>query len=243
MTDSSRLVAGAILFSSSMTLTLLWTRTKSSCHNLSTRKPWAGCYKTVNISKLWVYPVKSCRGISVNAAKVTKRGFEWDRMFMVVNQAGKFISQRTHPKMALVETRLNIERGVLELHAPEMPSCFVLLDFEASCRSPDGGPSTAPLTVLTCTVWGDEVTAVEVMGTTVSSWFQTFLNDPTVRFVRMHPECLRRTDPKYDLPAIGGKGQTSLSDGYPFLLSSEASLLSANQELVRQGQQPIGWDR
>lgn len=63
--------------------------------------------KHVTISQLWIYPIKSCRGIRVNRAEVTPRGFALDRIFMVVDSNGKFISQRSHPTLALVEVSLS----------------------------------------------------------------------------------------------------------------------------------------
>ena len=62
------------------------------------------------ISQLWIYPIKSCKGIRVNKAEVTPRGFALDRIFMVVDSNGKFVSQRTHSTLALVEV------SILEQH-------------------------------------------------------------------------------------------------------------------------------
>jgi len=59
------------------------------------------------ISQLWIYPIKSCKGIRVNKAEVTPRGFALDRIFMVVDSNGKFVSQRSHPTLALVEVSIS----------------------------------------------------------------------------------------------------------------------------------------
>lgn len=63
--------------------------------------------KHATISELWIYPIKSCKGIRVNRAEVTPKGFALDRIFMVVDSNGKFISQRTHPTLALVEVAIS----------------------------------------------------------------------------------------------------------------------------------------
>ncbi len=66
----------------------------------------------IKVSEIWIYPIKSCKGFKANTAKVCKTGFEYDRMFMLADAEGKFISQRSHPKMALIETSLNEAAGV-----------------------------------------------------------------------------------------------------------------------------------
>lgn len=67
--------------------------------------------KFVKISELWIYPIKSCKGIKVDHVDVTPRGFELDRIFMVADSNGKFVSQRSHPSMALIEVAIVNEDG------------------------------------------------------------------------------------------------------------------------------------
>jgi uncharacterized protein YcbX len=42
---------------------------------------------------------------------VTARGFHLDRIFMVVDKSGKFVSQRSYPSMALIEVVMSAEEG------------------------------------------------------------------------------------------------------------------------------------
>ena len=58
----------------------------------------------VKISQLTIYPVKSCKGIDVQTAVVTETGLAFDRAFCVIDKDGEFISQRTVPELALIET-------------------------------------------------------------------------------------------------------------------------------------------
>jgi uncharacterized protein YcbX len=39
---------------------------------------------TISISKLFLYPIKSCRGIPVSSAEITPLGFKNDRNYMLV---------------------------------------------------------------------------------------------------------------------------------------------------------------
>lgn len=65
----------------------------------------------VRIQELYVYPIKSCKGIAVTQCMVTARGFHLDRIFMVVDKSGKFVSQRSYPSMALIEVVMSAEEG------------------------------------------------------------------------------------------------------------------------------------
>lgn len=50
--------------------------------------------------------MKSCAGHEVQEAKLGKRGLEMDRLWMVVDRSGRFMSQRRYSKMALVTPSL-----------------------------------------------------------------------------------------------------------------------------------------
>jgi len=69
------------------------------------------------VSELFVYPIKSARGIRIQQATLDRRGFEHDRRWMLVDSQRKFISQRTHPRLALVSTSIGED---LKLSAPRM---------------------------------------------------------------------------------------------------------------------------
>ncbi|HVE53730.1 MAG TPA: MOSC N-terminal beta barrel domain-containing protein, partial [Ramlibacter sp.] len=57
---------------------------------------------TARIARLFVYPVKSCAGVELMQAELTEAGLDLDRAWMVVDEAGEFVTQRELPRMALV---------------------------------------------------------------------------------------------------------------------------------------------
>ena len=65
----------------------------------------------VTISELWIYPIKSCKGIRVDRAEITPRGFDLDRLFMLADSTGKFVSQRSYPTMALIDVQVGTFEG------------------------------------------------------------------------------------------------------------------------------------
>ena len=67
----------------------------------------------MRLSELWVYPVKSLGGISLDTAEVEERGLRHDRRWMVVDAGGHFLTQRELPVMAQVQVALAGDRLVL----------------------------------------------------------------------------------------------------------------------------------
>lgn len=57
----------------------------------------------MKVTALNIYPVKSFRGIAVSRSSIDEFGLERDRRWMLVDGEGKFVSQRRHPRMALLQ--------------------------------------------------------------------------------------------------------------------------------------------
>jgi uncharacterized protein YcbX len=68
------------------------------------------------IASLHVYPIKSCGGISAGRAFLDWSGLEHDREFVLIDSNGKFLSQRTVPKMCLIRTSLGDDELVVQNH-------------------------------------------------------------------------------------------------------------------------------
>lgn len=171
-----------------------------------------------SVSGLFIYPIKSCRGISVVKWPVLERGFYADRRWMIVDAAGGFVTQRELPKLALVETALLtlVETAPgpdhLQLRAPGQPELTLPLTHDAG-------------EARTVTVWRDQATAsVHPLG---SAWFSRYLGAPH-ELVYM-PDSERR---QVNLARARPGDLVSFADAYPFLLISEASLADLNARLA-----------
>ena len=182
------------------------------------------------LTELNLYPIKSCAGISLREAIVTESGLMnehiYDREWMVVDAQGNFLTQREHPKMALIVPR--IKGDVLELRAPGMLHLEIPLDL----NDPDEAPT------LDVRVWDDTVKAYDCDDTT-ATWFSNAIG-VTCRLVRFHPHAKRLANKKWtgniEVP-------TMFSDGYPMLIISEASLEDLNQKLTAQGRTALPMNR
>lgn len=162
------------------------------------------------LSGLYVYPIKSCRGISLDVWDVDGRGLRLDRRWMLVDGDGLFLSQRELPRMALIQVRLQPDRLLVD--APDMPTLDV--PFE---------PATNDL--IPARIWNDEVMASPA-GAAAERWFSEFL-DVKCALVQLPDSSVRPVDPGYGRPG----DEVHLADGFPFLLISEASLADLNARL------------
>jgi len=182
------------------------------------------------ITALTLYPIKSCAGISLREAVLAETGLMseqiYDREWMVVDADGRFLSQREHPRMALIQPKLRAE--TLELRAPGMLRIEI----------PLGLPHPDDARTVEVRVWKDRVTAYDCDDTT-AAWFSNFLGTPC-RLVRFHADARRAVDANW---TGGVQATTMFADGFPVLVISEASLADLNAKLTAQGRAALPMNR
>jgi uncharacterized protein len=183
------------------------------------------------ISRLLVYPIKSCAGVELKESLLIETGLEFDRAWMVVDEKGEFLSQRELPRMALIAPQL--KQFEMVLRAPGMLALHIALDaVEHAC---------------TVRVWDDECAAFD-MGDIAAQWFTDFLMQELpagiqpmkLRLVRFDPDHKRASNRKW---TQGREVLNQFSDGYPVLVLSEASLDELNSRLEAAGHGRVGIER
>ena len=80
----------------------------------------SGNVTTATVTELFIYPVKSTRGIARARVRIAATGFEWDRQWMIIDHKGTFLSQRTHPQLAQIVPQLTSDALILR-HAKHAP--------------------------------------------------------------------------------------------------------------------------
>lgn len=182
------------------------------------------------IAELTLYPIKSCAGLSLKEATLTRAGLMteqiYDREWMLVDVNGDALTQREHPRMALIVPRLKAD--TLELRAPGM----LQLEIPLGLPDPDHAPS------LQVQVWEDTVLAYDCDETT-ATWFSKFLG-LECRLVRFHANAKRLTSGKW---TDGAQHPTLFSDGYPILVTGTGSLQDLNDKLAAQGRAALPMNR
>lgn len=174
------------------------------------------------ITRLFVYPIKSCAGVALDHVTLTETGLKFDRAWMVVDAHGQFVTQRELPRMALIQPQL--QEFEIVLRAPGMLDLRLQLD---KVEHP-----------VQATVWNDTVPAFD-MGDVAAQWFSDFLGQP-LRLVRFHPDHRRLSSAQWTGDA---EGLNQFSDGYAVLVVSEASLQELNQRLAAAGAAAVTIER
>jgi uncharacterized protein YcbX len=164
------------------------------------------------LQHVFIYPIKSLGGISLNQSEVEAKGLKHDRRWMLTDKGGQFLSQRKFPQMALLQVNLlsdgltvNHKRGTLE-------PLKILFSSTTGKK-------------LSVTIWDDDCTALEV-GVEADNWFTQALGMPT-QLVHMPETTKRLVDPNY----ATNNEIVSFADGYPMLLIGQSSLDDLNERL------------
>lgn len=174
------------------------------------------------LSEIRIYPVKSLGGISLAEAKVEIRGLQHDRRWMLVDETGRFVSQREIPAMVLLGTA--IEPGHLVVFLKNNPAESIRIPLETS-------PEVQP--ALEVGIWGDRCEAL-VLPDATNEWFSDHLHQ-SLRLVHMPDSTRRWADGRYAPP-----GQyVSFADGFPILIIGQASLDDLNSRM----EQPLPMER
>jgi uncharacterized protein YcbX len=162
------------------------------------------------ISKLYIYPIKSCAAIAVNTMPLDTQGAANDRRYMLVDESGQFITQRQYSRLVFVNVEAHQQGWLITL--------------------PDIGVKILPLhgvvnQSIRVKVWSDTFDAYD-QGDEWADFFSSFLGKK-VRLVFSHSNTERRIDPHYCKTAR----PVSFADGFPLLLTNESSLAVLNERL------------
>jgi len=165
----------------------------------------------MHLSEIYIYPVKSLKGIALREAPVEARGLSFDRRWMLVDRSNKFLTQREFPVMARVSIELDGGRftATVDNERIEVP-------FE-----PGSGEFHW------AKIWGSNVKS-EFYPSHVDEWFSRAL-ETECRLVRFPHASKRAVNPIYAVRKF--EDEVSFADGYPFMLLSQASLDELNSRL------------
>lgn len=162
------------------------------------------------ISEIWIYPIKSMGGISLETAQVKPKGFMLDRRWMLVDENNRFITQREINPMAFFKLSVSGDSLVVQHQLDRL---------EIPVNERVGNSFNA-------TIWDDTVQVVEV-NAEKSKWFSEKLG-MTCKLVAFPEENPRPVDPRYKV----GNDHVGLADGYPYLIIGQSSLDDLNSRLA-----------
>ncbi|XP_019642442.1 PREDICTED: mitochondrial amidoxime-reducing component 1-like [Branchiostoma belcheri] len=191
-------------------------------HTYENQQRMASYEKVGTVSSIFIYPVKSCRGLLVEEALVTPIGLKHqallDRHWLVVNDKDHFITARQEPSLVLVKSSL-AEDGSLCLDAPEMDTL----------KLPSSLQEGRLVHTKVFAVAGEGVDC----GDQAAEWFSSYLNKPGTRLLYSAAQCKKRDLKEWKMFAEFAEtgDKVAFPDYAAFMMLSEASLENLNTKL------------
>jgi MOSC domain-containing protein len=179
-------------------------------------------FMALSIRDLYVYPLKSAAGIRMEAVELDAFGFAGDRRWMIVDDAGRFLSQRELPRLSLL--RAQPDGPHLRLDMPGLSTLTVTAP----------GPSAARVPV---TIWDDRCEAIEAHDDT-RAWLRDALG-VACRLVYAPDDMRRLVDRTY----ANSDEQVGFADAFPILVIGDGSLDDLNARLTAKGEPAVPMNR
>nr|XP_031545976.1 mitochondrial amidoxime reducing component 2 [Vicugna pacos] len=173
------------------------------------------------VAQLCIYPIKSCKGVSVSAAECTALGLRSghlrDRFWLVIKEDGHMVTARQEPRLVLVS--ITYEDDHFILRAPGMDQLVL----------PSKLPSSN--TLRDCRVFGLDIEGRDC-GDEAAQWFTNFLKTEAFRLVQFESNMKGRSSKKI-FPFVQNY-QVAYPDCSPVMVLSEASLADLNTRLEKK---------
>lgn len=188
------------------------------------------------VKEIRVYPIKSCRGFTVQKTKLLKTGLDLDRNWMFVDAATmKFLTIRQISNMTLIDTAIN-EDDELEVSIRNQKDVHFAIPAHPTKKWLQENTTLNP----ECEIWGQKVDAYvypEEMTKPFSKFFdkdvRLVFKGPTPRLLKGNaaPEVLGRTE------------TTKFADLMPVQVSNQKSIDELNSRLKAADESPISIER
>ncbi|KAK3730362.1 hypothetical protein QZH41_014839 [Actinostola sp. cb2023] len=168
------------------------------------------------VSGLFIYPVKSCKGIPVDCAMCFDQGLQHDRRWIILNEKDRFISARERPALALVKPSIIAANNGLCLDAPNMETLEVALPLN----------TTEFKSISVFGVVGEGQSA----GQEAAAWLSKYLNKPGCKLYYMtKPRFIANDEIWGDVAKPDDKH--GFGDFAPLLVTTTEALAALNNEL------------
>ena len=168
------------------------------------------------IDRLFVYPVKGLAGLERSEAAITPFGLEGDRRYMLIDPAGRFMTQRLTPELTQFQ---------VQALGPEQVTISMAGHGTLALPLDDGVATSSMGETQRVQIW-DDVLQAAVGNDEADAFFSDALGR-SVRLAWMPPNAEREAD-----PAFAARGErVSFADGFPILVLGNASIAELNERL------------
>ena len=177
----------------------------------------------IQVTDIYIYPVKSLKGIPLKEAETCIRGFKYDREWMITDSDYQFLTQRQIETMATIS--VSIAKDFLLLQSSKGNK----LKIDLNAKREES---------VQVSVWDDICDAYDE-GEVASYWLTDELGyweGKTLRLVRFCSDRKRPVPEKY---LYGREAESSFSDQFPYLITTWDSLKKLNNGLRENGKQEV----
>lgn len=175
----------------------------------------------MQVSDLFIYPLKSARGIAISSAAIDAFGLAGDRRAMLVDPSGRFTTQRELQDIARIEIQ------------PAPSYLRLKMEGKADIIVPPPHPDNR----MDVVVWKSAVNASvadDATNTALSGWLGR-----DIRMVFFDRLATRIASPEW----AGDGTPVTFSDGYQILITTTGSLRALNADLAAHGEGSVGMER
>ncbi|EGC28429.1 hypothetical protein DICPUDRAFT_59401 [Dictyostelium purpureum] len=177
---------------------------------------------SVELSEIYVYPVKSCSGYRVTNGKweLVASGLKYDREWTIIDQSGNYLNQKKLPILALIQTDIDLISDKLVLTAPEMKPISISLSYY---------PVSAFDQIQVCgdkvdgLLYGDKDFNSATQIDNVTNWLYQFTGKKCY-LVRKAPESFRKSK-------VDDSNKISFANESPYLLINEESVKDLKERI------------
>ncbi|XP_066435213.1 molybdenum cofactor sulfurase isoform X2 [Eleutherodactylus coqui] len=178
----------------------------------------------ITLSRIYLYPIKSCAAFQVSQWPVAEQGLLFDRNWMIVNENGVCLSQKQEPRLCLIQPSIDMIRNTMIIQATGTPPIEVSLN---ECNSTAG--------ICHNKVCGDRVHTYDC-GEDVAHWLSSFLARKC-RLIRQSSSFDRYAKRKGLVDP--NSASLSLVNEAQYLLVNTASIFHLSQQIpLREGTDP-----
>ncbi|KAL7628568.1 hypothetical protein AAE478_000083 [Parahypoxylon ruwenzoriense] len=224
------------------------------------------------VERITVYPIKSCGGFRVPTEtpwEVRAEGLAWDREWCLVHRGtGQALSQKRHPRMALIRPVIDFSSGNLRVSylgsSPKPGPASISVPLSAN---PSLFQASATSRSMASRVCGEEISAQIYTSSEINDFFSTVLGVPcalarfppgglgkSMRHAKAHLQKHQRVNrkaqfkmpcqfPGMDTPpdsdSESERQRILLSNESPILAINLSSLEALNDKIVEQGGNPV----
>ncbi|RMZ90004.1 hypothetical protein DV736_g2755, partial [Chaetothyriales sp. CBS 134916] len=201
-----------------------------------------------HITDIRIYPIKSCRGISLPSATLSTSGLSYDRRWMFVDSQHKFLTIRQKSEMTLINTAMDTTTDELVItmggsntdnnHDHDEESKRVRVPLE-----PTAAWLAANTERVTVKIWGTEASAYAYTCARMQRIFRGFFGVDAVRLVMKDPAVPRVCGGNGNRAVLGRVATVAFPDVLPVLMVSESSLAELNSRLLLKNSHKITYER